>query len=135
MFRTFDELSEATDRLAETIAATIKRSEAESGKSAPLSHVITSSILTGYVLANRCKIDLDRLQLSNNVVSLRGNSISEADHRVVIAKADIEAVASGKSWGEVIAAWQFDDQIDIETRLIAIDIMHELAREHGKNTL
>ncbi len=135
MFRTLDELSEATDRLAETIAATIKRTEAESGKSAPLSHVIMSSILTGYVLANRCKIDLDRLQPSNNVVSLRGNSISEADHRVVIAKAEIEAVASGRHWAEVIAAWPYDDQIDVETRLIAIDIIHELAREHGKNTL
>lgn len=132
MFRTLEELSEATDRLAKIIAETIKRSEAESGKSAPLSHVITSSILTGYVLANRYEIDLDRLPTSNNVVSLRGNSISEADHRVVIAKAEIEARASGRDLGEVIGAWPYDEHIDVETRLIAIDILHELARENGK---
>jgi len=122
MFRTLEELSEATDRLAKIIAATIKRSEAESGKSAPLSHVITSSILTGYVLANRYKIDLDRLHRSEKVVSLRGNSISEAE---------IEARTSGKNWGEVIAGWPYDEHIDLETKLIAINIIHQLARENG----
>ncbi len=131
MFRTLDELSEATVRLAKEIAATVRRHETKSGEPASLSNVIETSMLFGYVLANRYKIDLDSLPPSEKVVSLHGNSISEADRRVVIAKAEIEARASGKNWGEVIAGWPYDEHIDLETKLIAINIIHELARENG----
>ena len=126
MFRTYDALFEATGRLAEKIAATLRRHETESENSTSLSRVIESSMLLGYVLANRYKIDLDGLPPSEKVVSLHGYSISEADRRVVIAKAEIEARASGKNWGEVIAGWPYDGQIDPESRLIAIDIIHRM---------
>jgi len=48
MFRTHDALFEATVRLAETMAVTVRRHEAESGKPASLFNVIETSMLAGY---------------------------------------------------------------------------------------